>query len=250
MFWRRSASEPLPEAERSRGDLEFMDLFVKALYVHDQAGRLRQVNEPRGGPAPAFVLGRTGRGNLWRFRYDLPSALARRLDALANTEPPLSSAEAPPVALTSIRRTFADTGEKVSEHAGPAFRFPERLKRPKGLVEVGEANEQLLRFGFPDLIPSLQARQPLLAVVRDGVAISVCYSMRLTKTAAVAGVRTLSRYREQGHGTAVTLGWAAEARGRGLVPLFGAEWDNRGSLGIARRLQLIQFGSGLYYTTG
>lgn len=250
MFWRRNTPAPVPEGERTRGDLDFMDLYVKTLFVHDQAGRLRVVNEPRGGAAPAFFLGRAAQGNLWRFRFDLPSQLARRLDALAGAEPALAAPDAPAVSLASIRRTFADAGEQVSEHAGPTFRFPERLKRSKGLVEVHEANEQLLRFGFPDLIPSLAARQPLLAVVRDGVAISVCYSARLTKTAAVAGVRTLSRYREQGHGTAVTLGWAIEVRGRGLVPLFGAAADDPGSLGIARQLQLVQFGAALYYSTG
>lgn len=250
MFWKKNAPEPLPERERTRGDLDFMDLHVKTLFVHDQSGRLRLVNEPRGGSAPAFYLGRTPSGNLWRFRHDLPLALARRLDALAGAEPPLSSTGAAPVAEDGIRRALADTGEKLREHAGPAFRFPERLKRPKGLIELSEANEQLLRFGFPDLISSLSARQPLLAVVKDGVAISVCFSARLTKSAAVAGVRTLTRYREQGHGTAVTLGWATEVRNRGLVPLFGAARDNQGSLGIARQLQLVQFGAEVYYFLG
>jgi hypothetical protein len=249
MFWRRITTSEAPEEERMRSDLDLMDLQAKTLFVHDQSGRMRTINAPRGKPAPAFFLGCTALGNVWRFRFDVSTTLARRLDALANSEPPLADPQAPPVTLEAIRRTFAEFGERPQEHTGPVYRFPERLKRPKGFVEIAEGNEQLLRFGFADLIPTLRMRQPMVAVVQDGVAISVCYSGRLTKYGAQAAVLTLNRYREQGYGTLVTLGWAIEARVRGLIPMFSCSWENAASLSIARKLELIQFGTDLYYFT-
>ena len=56
-------------------DLEFMNLRIEALYTSDEEGRLLQVNEPNGGQAPRFHLGRTSVGHVCRFRTDLDAGL-------------------------------------------------------------------------------------------------------------------------------------------------------------------------------
>lgn len=53
-------------------EFDLMQRHVQALFTHDDRGRLRLVNEP---------------GNAWRFRYDLPEALAERLAVLCRAEP-------------------------------------------------------------------------------------------------------------------------------------------------------------------
>jgi len=68
-------------------DLHYLELQVDALFTHDPAGRIVAINEPDGDLAPRFFLGRTRIGNLWRVRHDLHEATARRLDALAASEP-------------------------------------------------------------------------------------------------------------------------------------------------------------------
>jgi hypothetical protein len=55
---------------------ELMRLHVRALFTHDGAGRLVAANEPGGGAAPRFFLGRTAQGNIWRVRHDVDAALA------------------------------------------------------------------------------------------------------------------------------------------------------------------------------
>ncbi|HEU0026590.1 MAG TPA: hypothetical protein VFQ25_05690, partial [Ktedonobacterales bacterium] len=67
-------------------DLRLLELQVEALFTHDAEGRIVAINEPGGGPAPRFFLGRGRMGNLWRVRHDVPEATARRLEALAASE--------------------------------------------------------------------------------------------------------------------------------------------------------------------
>ena len=59
--------------------LELLDIQIDNVFTHDAAGRIVAINEPDGDPAPRFFLGRTGEGNTWRIRHDVPESIARRL---------------------------------------------------------------------------------------------------------------------------------------------------------------------------
>src|SRR5258706_9525161 len=67
-------------------DLDIIKRHVEALFTHDKGERLRRVNEPGGAEAPRFFLGRTTTGNIWRFRFNLPEALAEQLEALCRED--------------------------------------------------------------------------------------------------------------------------------------------------------------------
>jgi hypothetical protein len=86
-------------------------------------------------------------------------------------------------------------------------------------------------------------RGPVLAVVRNGHPVSVCFCARQTPVAAEAGLETAERYRRRGLGVDVTSAWAAAVRFTGRVPLYSTSWDNAASLGVARRLGLIAYAS-------
>ena len=67
-----------------------MRIHVEALFTHNEGLRIESVNQPNGGVAPRFFLGRTIAGNLWRFRTDLPGDLVKELKKLCNGEPEMT----------------------------------------------------------------------------------------------------------------------------------------------------------------
>ena len=111
-----------------------------------------------------------------------------------------------------------------------------------------DENAGLVQETLPDLFRVLAARQPCFAVVQDGVAVSVCFSSRVGRQAAEAGVETLPDFRGRAYATAVTAAWGAAVRERGLIPLYSTSWDNLASQGVARRVGLIMFGADLSWT--
>jgi len=94
-----------------------------------------------------------------------------------------------------------------------------------------------------DLATDLEHRQPCHAVVRDGAAVSLCFSSRTTGDAAEAGLNTVEAFRRRGYATAVTAAWALAVRRSGRIPLYSTSWDNLASRAVARRLGLILYGA-------
>jgi hypothetical protein len=130
----------------------------------------------------------------------------------------------------------------VSGSGGPAFSFGDQIPTPSGTLLVDRSNTSVLEQ-FAWLMAEIDERQPCFAVVRDGIAVSICISARRTKRAAEAGVDTLEAYRGHGYATAVTSAWALAVRAEGLTPLYSTGWENAASRGVARRLGLIQYGA-------
>lgn len=64
-----------------------MLLHVEALFTRDASGRLLAANEPGGGRAPRFFLGRTSDGNECWVRHDVDGILARDLNTLCESAP-------------------------------------------------------------------------------------------------------------------------------------------------------------------
>jgi RimJ/RimL family protein N-acetyltransferase len=224
-------------------DLALFAARMDALFLYDASGRMRRVKSLwKERPAPRFFFGQTRDGNIWRFRYDLPTGLVRTLEELASAEPAAHDLRALPGCVDAIRTALTADLAMQHEWAGPAYRFPETVARPDGVVAVTEANADIVRDGFPWLPDELEASQPALVVVNDGMAVSVCRSVRVGRQAVEAGIETLTLFRGRGYATAVVAGWAQAVRDRGLIPLYSTSWTNLASQGVARRLGLVQYG--------
>ncbi len=197
------------------------------------------------GPAPRFFLGRTPDRNRWRFRDDLPDGLAERLEAVCAAEPLATDLRAPPRHGERYQKLLV-THAPVAEHwSGPAYRFPEVLPpTTPGVVRLKSGNAHLLRGG--DLEPWLEDighSEPLVALVRDRRAVSVCGSVRITPEAHEAGVETSGGARGRGFAVAVVAAWARAVRELGAEPLYSTSWDNAASQAVARKLNLVPYAS-------
>lgn len=221
---------------------ELMERQVEALFTHNAAGRIVLTNEPGGSRAPRFFLSRTAMGNVWRLRDDIPEDVAARLALIAAREPVDAALPIAPHLAPEMLACLDDGTAVASGSGGPAFSFGGQIPTQHGATLVDQGNTAVLeRFAW--LVAEIDQRQPCFAVVRDGIAVSICMSARRTKRAAEAGVDTLEAYRGHGYATAVTAAWALAVRAEGLTPLYSTGWENTASRGVARRLGLIQYGA-------
>ena len=230
-------------------DLRPLEIRVDALFTHDARGRIGYANEPGGDRAPRFFLGRTGEGNLWRFRDDLAEDAVRELDRLAAAEPVPDDLRAEPRNLGAFREVLRADRELPAIGAGPAYRFPDELPVPANVTRITRANVHLLRrwlgWDLDASAPEVEEGGPRLAAIEDGAAVSICFCARLTARAAEAGVETVEAYRGRGYAPAVVAAWAHAVREMGRIPLYSTAWDNLASRAVARKLGLIQYGTDL-----
>jgi hypothetical protein len=229
----------------------FMELILKrieTLYRCDHRGRLLSVNQWNGGSAPRLYIMRTAEAVEPRFRADLPDELVRRLEELCSREPagePLGTLPAQYNQYLDLLSSYAPV-ERV--WAGPAYTFdPNRLPGAPS-VAICSDNADLLRGGFEDWLPDVPHRQPFVAIVQDGHAVSICASVRSSDAFHCAGVETLAGYRMKGHAVNAVASWATAVRSLGARPLYSTSWENAASQRLAARLQLSLVGVDFHIT--
>ena len=233
----------MPDAPRLASD--WLDLHLRALFVHDARGRIVVRNALDRARAPRFFLGRTSDGNRWRFRDDLADDLVARLNAVCEQEPVATDLRDPPYHDARYREILATHAPIEEVWAGPAYRFPRGLPPPAGdVVRLTAENASLLRGG--DLEPWLEdigQCEPLVALAHEGRAVSVCGSVRITPEVHEAGVETSATARGHGFAPAVVAAWARAVREIGAEPLYSTSWENTASQEVARKLGLIPYAS-------
>lgn len=226
-----------------------MRLRVEALYVHNAEAKLVSINQWDGGVAPRFYLGRTAEESICRVRTDLPNDLTKELQELCADEPLPDDLTQPPVYEEVYTRLLASHAPIERIWSGPAYLFEEShvpSMFPTGGSEVepvaiNAKNVDLLQGGLEEWIPDVPHRQPFMAIIEDGHAVSVCASVRITNFAHEAGVETLPAYRRKGYAPKVVASWAKAVRRVGAIPFYSTSWENRASQKVAERLGLSMF---------
>lgn len=229
-------------------DLETLTIQVQTLFVHDAAGRLLYVNEPERPTAPRFFLGRTLAGNIWRFRHDLPEPLVRKLEALAKAEPISQDLHGAPRQAEAFQAVLAEHQPVQQVWSGPAYGFPGEAPWPADVVRITDAKAELLEGDFAWLRAVLAAKQPCVAAVVAGRAVSVCHSSRTSPLAAEAGLETPPEFRGRGYAAATVQGWAAAVRELGRTPLYSTSWENAASQRVAAKMELRLYASDFHIT--
>jgi hypothetical protein len=213
------------------------DLHLRTLYIFDDRGRIAATREPSPNPTPALCLVRSAARCVWAVGTDVPDNIAAELDALARDEPPIPALREPPV---HAERYASLLGGRVS--SGPAFSFPDALPDPGDIVFIDDVRP--LRRHFRGWVAEeMPSRSPVVAILEDGYAVSVCCCARRSEVAAEAGLETAEAFRGRGLGPRVTAGWALAIRASGRIPLYSTFWDNDASLAVARKLRLHAYAS-------
>jgi len=179
---------------------------------------------------------------------DVPKHVANEIDNLAREEPPLVNFTDAPVhahhyvsVLTRMR--IQHGGADIRQFAGPAFMFPDVLTKPTDVVVIED--EQLLQHNFSGWVRGeiVAGCHPVMAIVKDGFPVSICFSARLSEIAAEAGLETAEAFRGNGFGPRVAAAWALAIRASGQTPLYSTFWTNNASLAVAHKLGLIAYAS-------
>ncbi len=221
------------------------ELQLHTLFKLDARGRILSACEPGSPAGPLIFIGRSSAECATAVRADLPEPLARTLEALLQEEPPCADLKQPPIHASRYRdliSSSAATRRAPSVFFGPAFYFPEQLQPTPDVVEVQDEDQLTHHFAGWRAGEIAEGRAPVRAIV-DPFPVSVCFSARLTEFAAEAGVETAPTFRRKGYATRTTAAWAHAIRETGRVPLYSTSWDNRGSLAIAQKLDLIPYAS-------
>ena len=230
-------------------NIELMKIQVEALFTQDEDGCLRHINEPWGDmkPAPRFFFGYTNEGSICKFRHDLPDSVVAQLKEVAAASMSMNFQKIP-----KNHRQFEDI---LQRHApidrvgvGPAYRFPEHITPPTNVIHLSNEDARLLKGDLTDIRPELNSPHPCLAIIEDSQVVSICRSVRVSARAHEAGVETLAGYRRCGYATSVVAAWALAIRALNLIPLYTTSWDNVASQGVARRLDLVQYGVDYHVT--
>lgn len=223
-----------------------MRLHVEAEFRHDAAGDLVSTNEPVAATAPRFFLGQTAVGVVRRFRRDVSQVRRRAIEAVqldprATMDSPLDSIE--------FERILSEDAPIERTSAGLAFRFPRALSPSASTRMLHDpADAKLLHPLLAAWASDITTAAPLIALVRDGQAVAVCASVRITTLAHEAGVETAAPFRGRGYARAVVTAWSAAVRARGAEPVYSTTWENTASRSLARSLKLEAVGRDLHIT--
>jgi RimJ/RimL family protein N-acetyltransferase len=182
-------------------------------------------------------------GAVIRFGQSLDDVVARRITEIVEERLPARTLRPSPEVMNAVREAFKQQAPTTREEGGPVYHFPESIPQAIDVVQLTEDNVELVRETFPWLLHELAEWWPCFAMVRDGDAVSICFSSRIGPRACEAGVQTLPDFRGRGYAAAVTTAWGASILSSGRIPLYSTSWENLASQGVARRLGLILVGS-------
>lgn len=215
-------------------DQSLLSDLVETMFASDERGRLT-------GHAPHLHLLRTPDGVVCRCHADLSDDVADALKRLASRSRGRPSEWAREYA--DYAKVLSDVAPLRALRAGPLYSFPEKSDCGDAAVGIGEGNAELLLGGLDEWRPDVAAGLPMMAIVADGRAVSICASVNASISAHCAGVETLPAYRGKGFAAQAVAAWARAVRLAGAVPFYGTTFDNYASQGVARRLGLSLVGS-------
>ena len=213
--------------------LRLADL-AETMFAADLHGRLT-------GAAPRLHIVRTPDAVICRCHADLPDDIAAALADIAARPRGRPTDWARDYA--GYANTLAPTGPPAKIRSGPLYGFPDALPSGDGAVRIDETNAELLCGGLDDWLPDVAAGTPMMAMVAEGRAVSICASVRASAAAHCAGVETLPDFRGRGLAARAVTGWARRVRASGAGPVYGTTFDNLASQGVARALGLRVFAS-------
>ncbi|HEV8247950.1 MAG TPA: GNAT family N-acetyltransferase [Polyangiaceae bacterium] len=224
-------------ARPARDVLDLVDRHIESLYVVDEMGRLRVINDFEGTPPPRLSIVRSSAGNRCLLSDQLPDDLCNELVALAALEPVAADVAPWPVYRERYRALLESHAAVFSEYGGPAFVLPERECASENSARIlGPTDQRLLEAHFAWLSQEFADAEPVSGVIEDGAVVAICHCARRRTAAVEAGVETAPAYRGRGLAQHATARWASAMYAANMRPLYSASWANSASLSVAAAL--------------
>jgi RimJ/RimL family protein N-acetyltransferase len=227
-------------------DLELMRLRLDVLYTYDERGRLLLSNEPIESArvqSPDLALGIANGQSLFRAGANVPDDVIDRLGAIPAGQLLATGTEK---YFEALERELRPLGE-WTRSGGPAYRFPQTPEFSAEAIEITEATRSVLQGHTEWFFDEYNLWGRAFAIVRNGIAVSTCFSSRQDDRSAEAGLWTDPDFRGQGFAWSVTQSWAAAVYESGRIPFYSTSWDNVASQNVARKLGLISIGEDITY---
>jgi hypothetical protein len=170
----------------------------------------------------------------------------RRLAAIVASQPASDDLEHPPASTARICAALAEHAPVAADHdGGIEYVFPDPLDARGGTVALTADGAGVLERWLPEWQGYATTGLPLIAVLVDGAAVSICACVRFPGDTTEAGIETHQAFRGRGYAIAVTAAWAQAVRARGIFPLYGTSWSNCASQRVAAKLGLIRVAGSL-----
>ncbi len=208
--------------------------LVETMFAADDRGRLK-------GDAPHLYILRTPELVICRCHADLADEIATTVEELSVRPRGLPREWAREYA--DYLGALSSVGPLMSMRAGQLYRFPDLLALEGTYISIVESHTDLLRGGLDEWLPDVAVGLPMVAMVADGRAVSICTSVIASMTVHSAGVETLPDYRRRGLGVQAVAGWARTVQASGPTPFYGTTFDNVASQRLAARLGLSLVGA-------
>jgi hypothetical protein len=154
--------------------------LVETMFATDDRGRLT-------GHAPHLYILRTPESVICRCHADLADEIATMLEELSAR---------PRGRPREWAREYADylgvlspVASFTSMRAGQLYRFPALLGFESTCLSIVQSNADLLRGGLDEWLPDVAAGLPMMAMVAEGRAVSICASVIASRTVHCAGLK-------------------------------------------------------------
>lgn len=221
---------------------------IEALYILDENKRLLTVNEPDTEQiTPRLYLMRTASKIYWHVHHDVPDTTASKLETFISQEPLINDFRQTLKYHEQYIAILEEDAPINTIRPGPAYTLPEMSSSGK-TIRITEDNKTMLEEHFPWTLEIFDFRSPIVAIVEDDLAVSICFCARKTYTVAEAGVYTMEDYRKRGYAEAVVRDWSIALRETGRMPLYSTSNDNVASRYIARKLGATEFATDFSFT--
>ncbi len=235
-------------------DIDVASLMMKHFeveFVFDKQGRIRSANYWTDARAAKFVLGITRTNTVWAFGAELPEEVCHELERVARLEDfdPSSSPHHTEQYLSIVSNIYSDTKRELYDSLTYWFPATGGSSLEKDCILIDSSNQSLLEEHFEHMLgyqgKVIEYDQPIVALVIDGVAVSVCSSARSNEEAHECYVLTASEYRQTGYATNVVKSWANTLKSKGLIPLYNTSIGNEPAQTVARKAGFSLYGRAL-----
>ena len=182
-------------------------------------------------PGPRVFVGACAGARLVRVREDVPELVARTWLSCADE---------------TLRERVGAHAPVMNEYRGPAFVLPPLAPSDPQTVVVTPStpiHPELVARGWQPVETA-----PYVGVIRDGVAVALCYSARSGPEAAEAGVETAESYRGRGLVEHAVRSWAGAVQATGRHAFYSTQWSNDASRRVAAKLGAVEFGENWHLT--